>query len=269
MDNKIAAVKMRDITKRFGSVVANDRVWLDIYRGEILALLGENGSGKTTLMNMLSGIYFPDEGQILIDGEEVVIRSPRDAYHYGIGMIHQHFKLVDVFTAAENITLGLDEKLDLKATAARIRSICERYGFDLDPNQKIVIAFNPERVRDIAVVSTEGVGRAEVKGHLVELADVTRGGSVCINLSSRALDRVDGSTWRLHAGPLMRRYLDGYLPMQARLAFRWPEGLLRLKTTQPGEQPGVQIDARASGADLDLVFAGRMRATVDLARGQP
>ena len=128
---------MRDITKRFGSVVANDRVWLDIYRGEILALLGENGSGKTTLMNMLSGIYFPDEGQILIDGEEVVIRSPRDAYRYGIGMIHQHFKLVDVFTAAENITLGLDEKLDLKATAARVRSICERYGFDLDPNQKI------------------------------------------------------------------------------------------------------------------------------------
>ena len=137
MDNKIAAVKMRDITKRFGSVVANDRVWLDIYRGEVLALLGENGSGKTTLMNMLSGIYFPDEGQILIDGEEVVIRSPRDAYRYGIGMIHQHFKLVDVFTAAENITLGLEEKLDLKATAARIRSICERYGFDLDPNQKI------------------------------------------------------------------------------------------------------------------------------------
>ena len=91
---------MRDITKRFGSVVANDRVWLDIYRGEILALLGENGSGKTTLMNMLSGIYFPDEGQILIDGEEVVIRSPRDAYRYGIGMIHHHFKLVDVFTAA-------------------------------------------------------------------------------------------------------------------------------------------------------------------------
>ena len=118
---------MRDITKRFGSVVANDRVWLDIYRGEILALLGENGSGKTTLMNMLSGIYFPDEGQILIDGEEVVIRSPRDAYRYGIGMIHQHFKLVDVFSAAENIVLGLDgeRKLDLKAASAKILEISE------------------------------------------------------------------------------------------------------------------------------------------------
>ena len=130
---------MRDITKRFGSVVANDRVWLDIYRGEILALLGENGSGKTTLMNMLSGIYFPDEGQILIDGEEVVIRSPRDAYRYGIGMIHQHFKLVDVFSAAENIVLGLDgeRKLDLKAASAKILEISEKYGFSIDPNKKI------------------------------------------------------------------------------------------------------------------------------------
>ena len=128
---------MENITKRFGKVTANNAINLELHEGEILSLLGENGSGKTTLMNMLSGIYFPDEGQILIDGEEVVIRSPRDAYRYGIGMIHQHFKLVDVFTAAENITLGLDEKLDLKATAARIRSICERYGFDLDPNQKI------------------------------------------------------------------------------------------------------------------------------------
>ncbi|WP_291010014.1 hypothetical protein [Hydrogenophaga sp.] len=145
-------------------------------------------------------------------------------------------------------------------------STCHRA---LDPNQKIVIAFNPERVRDITVVSTEGVGRSEVQGHLVELANVRRGGSVCINLSSRALDRVDEGTWRLHAGPLMRRYLDGYLPMQAHLAFRWPEGLLELKTTLPGNQPGVRIASSATGADLDLVFAGRMRATVDLKRGPP
>lgn len=139
MDNKTAAVKMRNITKTFGSVVANDKVWLDIYRGEILALLGENGSGKTTLMNMLSGIYFPDEGEITIDGKEVVIRSPKDALNMGIGMIHQHFKLVDVLTATENIILGLKEgkKLDLKAASARIRQICEQYGFDVDPDQRI------------------------------------------------------------------------------------------------------------------------------------
>ena len=137
MDNKIAAVTMRNITKTFGSVVANDRVWLDIYRGEILALLGENGSGKTTLMNMLSGIYFPDEGEIAIDGKSVVIRSPKDAFDLGIGMIHQHFKLVDVLTAAENIVLGLEGKLDLKTASAKIREICELYGFEVDPNQKI------------------------------------------------------------------------------------------------------------------------------------
>ena len=128
---------MRNISKRFGSIQANDKCWLDVYRGEILALLGENGSGKTTLMNMLSGIYFPDEGQITIDGKDVVIRSPKDAFDLGIGMIHQHFKLVDVLTAAENITLGLDEKLDLKAVASRVREICEKYGFDVDPDQKI------------------------------------------------------------------------------------------------------------------------------------
>ncbi len=139
MDNKIAAVKMRNITKTFGPVVANDKVWLDIYRGEILALLGENGSGKTTLMNMLSGIYFPDEGQIFIDGKEVVIRSPKDAFDLGIGMIHQHFKLVDVLTAAENIVLGLNEpgRLDLNRVAARVEEICALYGFEVNPRQKI------------------------------------------------------------------------------------------------------------------------------------
>ena len=118
---------LRDITKRFGTVLANDRVWLDIYKGEILALLGENGSGKTTLMNMLSGIYFPDEGQIYIDGQEVMIRSPRDAFRYGIGMIHQHFKLVDVLSAAENIVLGLKEpgRLNIDKVAQKVKAICD------------------------------------------------------------------------------------------------------------------------------------------------
>jgi len=139
LENKEPAVKMRNVSKSFGTVLANDKVWLDIYRGEILALLGENGSGKTTLMNMLSGIYYPDEGQIFIDGQEVVIRSPADAYRYGIGMIHQHFKLVDVLTAAENIVLGLKEpgRLNLQKAAEKIRKICDAYGFEVDPNQKV------------------------------------------------------------------------------------------------------------------------------------
>ena len=130
---------MRNITKTFGSVVANDRVWLDIYKGEILALLGENGSGKTTLMNMLSGIYAPDSGEIYINGQEASIRSPKDAFSYGIGMIHQHFKLVDVLSAAENIVLGLKEpgRLDLDKVAEKVKAICDTYGFQVDPYQKI------------------------------------------------------------------------------------------------------------------------------------
>ena len=135
----VCAIELRNITKRFGSVVANDGINLALNRGEILSLLGENGSGKTTLMNMLAGIYFPDEGEILVEGKPVSIRSPKDSFQYGIGMIHQHYKLVDVFTAAENIVLGLDEggRLDIKAANARVKEICDRYGFDIDPTKKI------------------------------------------------------------------------------------------------------------------------------------
>ena len=134
-----AAIELRNITKRFGSVVANHNVCLTVNRGEILSILGENGSGKTTLMNMISGIYFPDEGRIFIGGEEVMIRSPKDAFRYRIGMIHQHFKLVDVFTATENIVLGLKEKgrFNIKKAAERVREISEKYGFDIDPMKKI------------------------------------------------------------------------------------------------------------------------------------
>ena len=138
MDNN-CAVELRHITKRFGKVVANDSIDLTINRGEILSLLGENGSGKTTLMNMLAGIYFPDEGEIYVNGVLTSIRSPKDAFDNHIGMIHQHYKLVDVFTVAENIVLGLDEpgKLDIKAANARVKEICDRYGFDIDPTKKI------------------------------------------------------------------------------------------------------------------------------------
>lgn len=133
------AIELKNITKTFGSVVANKNVSLKVNRGEILSILGENGSGKTTLMNMISGIYFPDEGEILVDGNEVVIRSPKDAFDYKIGMIHQHFKLVDVFTAAENIVLGLKEEggFNIKRSTKRIKEISEQYGFEIDLNKKI------------------------------------------------------------------------------------------------------------------------------------
>lgn len=138
----------------------------------------------------------------------------------------------------------------------------------LDPNRRIVVAFNPQRVQQIDIASTEGVGRAWVEGHRVELADVQRGGKVCIALRSRALERLEGSErWRLHAGPLMRRYLDGYLPMQAQLSFRWPAGLLKVTSTAPAVQPGVKVDAQGDGLAMDIVFAGRMSATVELERG--
>ena len=134
-----AMIEMRGITKHFGSVVANENVDLTVRRGEILSVLGENGSGKTSLMNMLAGIYFPDAGHIYVEGREVVIRSPKDAFALGIGMIHQHFKLVDVLTAAENIILGLPGKLrlDMREVERDIRTLTEKYGFEIDPHEKI------------------------------------------------------------------------------------------------------------------------------------
>ena len=137
--NSNVAIELKGITKRFGKVVANSNVDLKVYKGEILSLLGENGSGKTTLMNMISGIYHPDEGHIFINGEPALINSPHDAFDYKIGMIHQHFKLVDLFTAAENIVLGLNEdgKLNLKRVAENVRTISTKYGFDIDPMKKV------------------------------------------------------------------------------------------------------------------------------------
>ena len=133
------AIAMRHVTKTFGPVYANRDISLDINRGEILSLLGENGSGKTTLMNMLSGIYFPDEGEISVNGKPVVIASPRDAMRLGIGMIHQHFKLVNVLSATENVVLGLEgaSMLDLKGVTRRITEICDRYGFVVHPQKKV------------------------------------------------------------------------------------------------------------------------------------
>lgn len=132
---KPVAIRMQGISKSFGEVVANKNVDLTVYEGEILSLLGENGSGKTTLMNMLSGIYFPDEGEIFVKEKPVVIRSPRDAYHNRIGMVHQHFKLVDLFTGIDNIILGEEmPRFSVRDNAARLREEAHtaRYVVDND-----------------------------------------------------------------------------------------------------------------------------------------
>ena len=151
---KDLAIELKGITKTFGSVVANHNVDLKLYRGEILSLLGENGSGKTSLMNVLSGIYYPDEGDIFCNGEKVLIKSPADAYKYHIGMVHQHFKLVDVFSAVENLVVGLTKKdfqeiaknegieytykgFNLKSNAERMKKICEQFGFEINPWKKV------------------------------------------------------------------------------------------------------------------------------------
>lgn len=135
--NEKYAIELKGITKTFGSVVANNNINLTIKYGEILALLGENGSGKTTLMNMLSGIYYPDNGTISVAGEEVAISSPTEAIDFGIGMIHQHFKLVEVLSAMDNIVLGTKEKyLKPKALKEKIQNISSKFGLEVEPEKK-------------------------------------------------------------------------------------------------------------------------------------
>lgn len=135
-------IELRGITKRFGPVVANEGVNLTLRAGEVLGLLGENGAGKSTLMNVLCGLYRPDEGEILIDGTPTTFDGPGDAIRAGIGMVHQHFMLVPVFTVAENVVLGVEptgrlDHLDLESARAEVRRISEDYGLAVDPDEKI------------------------------------------------------------------------------------------------------------------------------------
>ena len=132
-------IELRGITKRFGTVTANEDVDLTIRSGEVLGLLGENGAGKSTLMNVLCGLYSPTAGEILIDGKPVQFSGPGDAIRAGIGMVHQHFMLIPVFTVAENVVLGVEptgrlDHLDLKAARAQVRAINDEYELAVDPD---------------------------------------------------------------------------------------------------------------------------------------
>lgn len=140
--------------------------------------------------------------------------------------------------------------------------------YQLDPIRKIVIVYNPKRLQNLEIASATRIGGLEVQGHHVTMTDVQRGATICIDLESKALDRIDSTTYRLMAGPLMRRYFDGYLPMHARLMFEWPAHLLELKQTNPSPQPGVQLMQDSSSAELDITFAGRLVANIDLSLPQ-
>src|SRR5579875_685234 len=132
-------LELQGITKRFGTLVANDGIDLTVEPGQIHALLGENGAGKSTLMNVLYGLTRPDEGEILLDGKAVEFRGPADAIRAGIGMVHQHFMLVPVFTVAENVVLGAERVrrfgwLDRRATRRQVQELSAKYGLEVDPD---------------------------------------------------------------------------------------------------------------------------------------
>lgn len=135
---RIESLEMRGIVKRFPGVLASDHVNFDVKAGEIHALLGENGAGKSTLMKILYGLYHPDEGEIYLNGKPIAIHSPNDSIQAGIGMIHQHFMLVDNLTVAENVALGLKSsrapRLDLDVVSARIQELADKYGLHISPN---------------------------------------------------------------------------------------------------------------------------------------
>jgi hypothetical protein len=157
----------------------------------------------------------------------------------------------------------------VKITAASLESGSVEIAtchYQLDPIRKVVIVFNPNRIQAIAVKSIEKMASAEVKNNQVVLTDVERGASICIDLQSRALDRVGDGAYRLNAGPLMRRYLDGYLPMAAKLRVDWPANMLAVETTAPSEKEGIQVVQGNDGVQLNMIFAGKMTAQIYLKR---
>jgi hypothetical protein len=155
----------------------------------------------------------------------------------------------------------------VKITAASLESGSVQIAtchYQLDPIRKVVIVFNPSRIQAIAVKSLDKMASAEVINNQVVLTDVERGASICIDLQSKALDQVGAGQYRLNAGPLMRRYLDGYLPMAAKIRVDWPTNMLTVEKTTPSEKEGIQVVQGNNGVQLDMIFAGKMTAQIDL-----
>ena len=155
----------------------------------------------------------------------------------------------------------------VKITAASLESGSVQIAtchYQLDPIRKVVIVFNPGRIQAIAVKSIDKMASAEVKNNQVVLTDVERGASICIDLQSKALDQVGAGQYRLNAGPLMRRYLDGYLPMAAKIRVDWPSNMLTVEKTTPSEKEGIQVVQGNDGVQLNMIFAGKMTAQIDL-----
>jgi len=155
----------------------------------------------------------------------------------------------------------------VKITAASLESGSVQIAtchYQLDPIRKVVIVFNPNRIQAIVVKSIDKMASAEVKNNQVVLTDVERGASICIDLQSKALDQVGSGQYRLNAGPLMRRYLDGYLPMAAKIRVDWPTNMLTVEKTTPAEKEGIQVVQGNDGVQLEMIFAGKMTAQIDL-----
>ena len=254
------AIECRQITKAFGSVVANDKIDLTVRYGEIMALLGENGSGKTTLMNMLSGIYHPDAGSILVGGKEVSINSPVDSRNLGIGMIHQHFKLVDVFSAMDNIVLGTKGKrLGRKALREKIEALGQSFGLEIEPEKKVYDMSVSEkqtveiikvlyRGADILILDepTAGLDPAGRENLMANIRDYHRNKGSTVVLVSHSMEEIARNVERIVVMRDAHVYMDG----TPRQVFARAEELEQAGLDVP-QVTKIAMALRRRGMDID------------------